>query len=44
MEGQPLDVLHQHEAGDEHQLGEGDGIDSLLQNNASHEAVLHKIQ
>jgi hypothetical protein len=30
VEGEPFDILHQDEARDEHQLGEGDWIDALL--------------
>ena len=30
VEGKPFDILHQDEARDEHQLGEGDGIDAFL--------------
>ena len=30
MEGQPLDIVHEAEARDEHELGEGDRVDALL--------------
>jgi len=37
VEWQPLDVLHQNESGDQHQLSESDGIDSLLWNDWNYE-------
>ena len=30
MEGQPLDIVHEAKARDEHELGEGDRVDALL--------------